>query len=306
MIKDLIIIGAGPAGLSAAVYAKRAMLDTSVIEKEPFSGGQIVSTEQVDNYLGLNGIGGYDMAERFRSHAAELGVEWINGRVNKISRSMTGEFVITMSDDTEWFTRAIIIATGAKHRKLSVPGEDDYTGMGVSYCATCDGAFYRNRVTAVVGGGDVALEDALYLARQCSKVYLIHRRDALRGAKSLQQQVFNTDNIEFIPDTEVTSIDGSDMVSRIQIKNNKTGENSFLQVDGVFIAVGTEPVTEFLKEGDVSLDPWGYILAGEDCRTNVPGIFAAGDVRTKSVRQIITAAADGAVAVSEAEKWLEQ
>lgn len=306
MIRDLIIIGAGPAGLSAAVYAKRAMLDTVIIEKEPFSGGQIVSTEQVDNYLGLNGIGGYDMAERFRFHAAEMGVEWINGSVNKISRSMTGEFVLTMSDDTERVARAIIIATGAKHRKLSVPGEDDYTGMGVSYCATCDGAFYRNRVTAVVGGGDVALEDALYLARQCSKVYLIHRRDALRGAKSLQQQVFNTDNIEFIPDTEVTSIDGSDMVSRIQIRNNKTGKNSCLQVDGVFIAVGTEPVTGFLKEGDVSLDPWGYILAGEDCRTNVPGIFAAGDVRTKSVRQIITAAADGAVAVSEAEKWLEQ
>ena len=305
MIRDLIIIGAGPAGLSAAIYAERAMLDTVIIEKEPFSGGQIVSTERVDNYLGLNGIGGYDMAERFRLHAKELGAKMTNGSVESIIRDDEGKFTLTMSDGRELQTRTVIIATGARHRKLGVPGEDDYIGMGVSYCATCDGAFYRNRVAAVVGGGDVALEDAIYLARQCSRVYLIHRRDELRGAKSLRQQVFETENITFIPDTEVISINGADTISQIQIRNKKTGDVSLLQTDGIFIAVGTEPATEFLKESGISLDGQGYVVADEDCHTNIPGIYAAGDVRTKSLRQIITAAADGAVAVTEAEKWLE-
>lgn len=304
MVNDIIIIGAGPAGLSAAVYAKRAMLDTVIIEKEPSGGGQIISTEQVDNYLGLNEISGYDLAERFHMHALSAGASWINGTVKEINKSQDGDFSLAMSDGKKLSAHAVIIATGAKHRKLNIPGEDMYKGVGVSYCATCDGAFYRNRIVSVAGGGDVALEDALYLSRQCKKVYLIHRRDRLRGAKSLQQQVFDTDNIEFIPDTEVVSIEGDESVSGIQIRNKKNGEQKRLQVAGVFIAVGSEPATEFLKDGMVALDAGGYIVAGEDCRTNIPGIFAAGDVRTKKVRQIVTAAADGAVAAAEAEEWI--
>ncbi len=300
-MKDLIIIGSGPAGLSAAVYAQRAMLDQAVIEKG-FSGGQIVATEQVDNYLGLYGENGYDLAMRFKDHADQLGVPFLEAEVTQITDS--GDHKEVHLEGGEVLTaKAVILATGANHKPLGVPGETEFSGAGVSYCATCDGAFFRNRIVAVVGGGDVALEDALYLSKLCEKVYLIHRRDELRGAKRLQQRVFDAENIEFLGSSEITQITGQGMVERITVADKKSAAARELAVSGVFIAVGMEPQNE-LVQGLVALDDAGYIIAGEDCRTSVPGIYAVGDIRTKQLRQVVTAVADGAVAVSSLEQDL--
>ena len=299
--KDLIIIGSGPAGLSAAVYAQRAMLDQVVIEKG-FSGGQIVTTEQVDNYLGLFGENGYDLAMRFKDHADQLGVPFLEAEVTQITDR--GDHKEVHLEGGEVLTaKSVILATGANHKPLGVPGETEFSGAGVSYCATCDGAFFRNRTVAVVGGGDVALEDALYLSKLCEKVYLIHRRDELRGAKLLQQRVFDAENIEFLGSSEITQITGSGMVEQITVADRKSSTARELAVSGVFIAVGMEPQNA-LVQGLVALDDAGYIIAGEDCRTSVPGIYAVGDIRTKQLRQVVTAVADGAVAVSSLEQDL--
>lgn len=299
-VYDLIIIGSGPAGLSAAVYAQRARLDTLVIEKEMMSGGQVLTTYEVDNYPGLPGIGGFELGMKFREHAEKLGTSFVTDQVLKIEDD-NGQKKVVCEKET-YRTRTLIIATGAAHRKLGVPGEETLSGMGVSYCATCDGAFFRNKVTAVIGGGDVALEDAVFLSRMCRKVYLIHRRDELRGAKSLQESVFKQENIEIIWDTVVEEIQGDGQVSGLKLKNKKTEEESVLEVQGVFIAVGITPNSEAFQ-GLVEMEQ-GYLVAGEDGRTSVPGIFAAGDVRTKQLRQIITAAADGANAVTSVERYL--
>ena len=297
--KDLIIIGSGPAGLSAAVYAQRAMLDQIVIEKG-FSGGQIVTTEQVDNYLGLFGENGYDLAMRFKDHADQLGVPFLEAEVTQIADA--GDHKEVHLESGEVLTaKAVILATGANHKLLGVPGEADLTGAGVSYCATCDGAFFRNKIVAVVGGGDVALEDALYLSKLCEKVYLIHRRDELRGAKVLQQRVFDTENIEFLGSSQITRITGTNMVEQITVEDKKSGDTRDIALSGVFIAVGMEPQNA-LVQGLTALDDAGYIIAGEDCRTSVPGIYAVGDIRTKQLRQVVTAVADGAVAVSSLEQ----
>lgn len=297
--KDLIIIGSGPAGLSAAVYAQRAMLDQVVIEKG-FSGGQIVTTEQVDNYLGLFGENGYDLAMRFKDHADQLGVPFLEAEVTQIADA--GDHKEVRLESGEVLTaKAVILATGANHKPLGVPGEADLTGAGVSYCATCDGAFFRNKIVAVVGGGDVALEDALYLSKLCEKVYLIHRRDELRGAKVLQQRVFDTENIEFLGSSQITRITGTNMVEQITVEDKKSGDTRDIALSGVFIAVGMEPQNA-LVQGLAALDDAGYIIAGEDCRTSVPGIYAVGDIRTKQLRQVVTAVADGAVAVSSLEQ----
>ena len=298
--KDLIIVGSGPAGLSAAVYAQRAKLDQVVIEKEMFSGGQIVTTDRVDNYLGLYGESGYDLAVKFREHADKLGVTFMEDEVAKINDKGEYKEVYLISGKVIE-TKAIIIATGANHRKLKVKGEMELTGAGVSYCATCDGAFFKGKNVAVAGGGDVALEDALYLSNLCEKVYLIHRREELRASKEIQQKVMLKDNIEFMPFYEIKEINGENKVENILICQNQTGENVNLDVSGVFIAIGMEPQSEFLN-GVVELDKAGYIKAGEDCRTSAPGIYAAGDVRTKDLRQIITAVSDGAYAISSLEK----
>ena len=298
--KDLIIVGSGPAGLSAAVYAQRAKLDQVVIEKEMFSGGQIVTTDRVDNYLGLYGESGYDLAVKFREHADKLGVTFMEDEVAKINDKGEYKEVYLISGKVIE-TKAIIIATGANHRKLKVKGEKELTGAGVSYCATCDGAFFKGKTVAVAGGGDVALEDALYLSNLCEKVYLIHRREELRDSKEIQQKVMLKDNIEFMPFYEIKEINGENKVENILICQNQTGENVNLDVSGVFIAIGMEPQSEFLN-GVVELDKAGYIKAGEDCRTSAPGIYAAGDVRTKDLRQIITAVSDGAYAISSLEK----
>ncbi|GLB24749.1 thioredoxin reductase [Lacrimispora xylanolytica] len=299
-IYDVVIIGSGPAGLTAAVYGKRAELRMIVIEKEMASGGQILNTYEVDNYPGLPGINGYDLGMKFREHAEKLGAEFSNDEVLRIEAA-EGEFTV-VGEERTYVTKSVIIATGAQHRKLSVIGEDELTGMGVSYCATCDGAFFRNKVAAVVGGGDVAIEDAIFLARMCKKVYLIHRRNQLRGAKTLQTQLFNQDNVEIIWDTVVDEIEGGDQVESLTIRNANTDETRKLAVDGVFIAVGINPQSEAFNNL-VEMDH-GYIKAGEDCETNIPGIFAVGDVRTKQLRQISTAVSDGANAITSVERYL--
>ena len=299
---DVIIIGSGPAGLSAAIYAMRAGLETLVIEKQPMSGGQVLNTVDVDNYPGLPGIGGFELGMSFREHAQKLGAWFETAEVLAIEAAAEKEKIV-VTDKESYQCRTIVLAMGATHRMLGVPGEEALRGMGVSYCATCDGAFFRGKTVAVIGGGDVALEDALFLARGCEKVYLIHRRDALRGARSLQQKVFDTPNIEVIWDSVVDSIDGEGMVQMLQIRNKKTNEKTALSLQGVFIAVGITPDTG-LVQGLVDCDEAGYVRADETCVTNVPGVFAAGDLRTKKLRQIVTAVADGANAITSAENYI--
>ena len=301
-IYDLIIIGSGPAGLAAAVYSQRAKLDTLVVEKAMVSGGQVLTTYEVDNYPGLPGIGGYDLGLKFREHADRLGARFVEDEVLKIEDGGRGAVKSVVCQGNTYEARALILATGAVHRKLGVPGEEELAGAGVSYCATCDGAFFRNKVTAVIGGGDVAVEDAIFLARMCSKVYLIHRRNELRAAKSLQENLLSLDNVEVIWDTVADSINGDGMVKSLSLTNVKDGQKRELEVQGVFIAVGISPESRAF-EGLVDMDH-GYIRAGEDAATSAPGIFAAGDVRTKPLRQIITAVADGANAITSVERYL--
>ena len=297
---DIIILGSGPAGLSAAIYAQRARLSTLLIEEKHLSGGQILDTYEVDNYPGLPGITGFEMGQKFRAHADRLGAEVVNAQV--LSVRLDGEKKIVTPQKGVYEAKTLIIATGAKHRRLGIPGEDKLVGMGVSYCATCDGAFFKGKTVAVVGGGDVALEDALFLARGSEKVYLVHRRDQFRGAKILQEKVKEASNIEPVLDSVVTEIKGEGQVSSILL-NSKNGESRELEVQGVFIAVGIEPNSSAVKDL-VAQDAGGYIVAGEDTKTSVEGVFAAGDVRTKQLRQVLTAAADGANAVTSAEKYI--
>ena len=298
---DLVIIGSGPAGLSAAVYAKRAGLDLVVLEKNPVSGGQILNTYEVDNYLGLPGINGFDMGMQFRAHADKLGIMFMETEVKQLLRQEGKWIVRTAKEDLE--TKTVILATGAHHALLGAPGEEKLTGMGVSYCATCDGAFFRGKTVAVVGGGDVALEDAIYLTRMCKKVYLLHRRDELRGTKVLQKELMEKENAEILYSHVVKEICGESHVEKLVVENVKTGEQKDLIVDGVFIAVGIHPDSE-LADGIADKDPAGYVLAGEDCATSAPGLFVAGDVRRKPIRQVVTAVADGANAATSAGNFL--
>lgn len=302
MVYDVIVIGAGPAGLTAGIYGKRAGLDILVLDTSSISGGQILNTYEIDNYPALPGVSGTELAESMRSHCEKLGVEFARGRVTSINEKDGLKELITKK--ATFLAKTVIIATGASNTKLGCPGEEEFSGMGVSYCATCDGAFFKDKTVAVVGGGDVALEDAVYLARFCEKVYLIHRRDEFRGAASLQQQVLSSDKIQIIYDTTVEAINGSEAVESATIKNKKTGETSNLKLDGVFIAVGTAPNTASIA-GLPELDERGYIIADETCETNVPGIFVAGDVRAKQLKQVITATADGANAITSAQRYLQ-
>lgn len=288
---DLIIAGSGPAGLSAAVYGKRAGLELLVLEKAPMSGGQVLNTYEVDNYLGMPGMDGFDMGMKFREHADKLGVEFKEATVRAI-RDM-GDHKQVVTDAGELEARAVILASGAVHAHLDVPGEEKFAGRGVSYCATCDGAFFRGKTVAVVGGGDVALEDAVYLARTSEKVYLIHRRDELRGAAVLQQELKALSNVEILYSHVVEEIGGTESVERIRIRDVKTGETREIPLAGVFIAVGIRPGTELVRDL-ADCDEGGYVIAGEDCATTCPGLYAAGDVRKKPIRQIVTAVADGA------------
>lgn len=303
-IYDLIIIGSGPAGLAAALYAGRAELDTIIIEKAPMSGGQIINTYEVDNYPGIPGISGFELGTKFREHCDRLGMKFITGEVVNF-KVEKGIKLITLDDGTVYRSKTAIIATGANPRKLGVAGEEKLAGMGVSYCATCDGAFFRNKVTAVVGGGDVAVEDAIFLARLCKKVYVIHRRHEFRAARSYIKKLLSLENVEIIWDSVVEEIKGRNQVENISVRNLKTEESTELTLDGIFIAVGNIPNSGVYKTA-VKTDNSGYIIADESCETDIPGIFAAGDVRTKELRQIITAASDGANSITGVEKYLNK
>ena len=299
---DIIIIGSGPAGLSAAIYAQRACLDTIVIEKNGISGGQVLNTWEVDNYPGFPGVTGFELSRQFREHANKLGARVVQDEVVQVE--LSGNVKKVVCEEETYEARCVILASGAHHRTLEVPGEEELRGAGVSYCATCDGAFFRGRTVAVVGGGDAALEDAIFLARMREKVYIVHRRDKLRGAKRLQERVQALENIEFVWNSETVAIEGNAQVEALRLRQTKTGEERRLDVDGVFIAVGIAPESE-LYAGQLELDEQGYIRADESGQTSVPGVFAAGDVRTKALRQILTAASDGANCVASAERYLQ-
>ncbi len=307
---DLIIIGAGPAGLAAAVYARRARLDFVVLEKEGMGGGQIIETDEVDNYPGFPQINGYDLAVKLQEHAEKLGARILCDEVTGIS-DPAGEIKTVHGRRRDYSARTLILAAGASHRRLGVPGEERLAGQGVSYCAVCDGAFYRGQQVAVMGGGNVAVEDALFLSRICRKVYLIHRRGELRAAADLREQIRDRDNVEILWNTVLREIQGDEEVEGLRLApapgtaDAGSGEWT-LPVDGVFIAVGIAPNTGILGEAALALDPDGFVPADESCVTACPGIFAAGDIRTKPLRQVVTAAADGANAAVSAERYLNQ
>ncbi len=303
-IYDLVIIGGGPAGLTAYLYAARARLNTLLIEKLA-PGGQVLVTDFVENYPGFpEGLPGWELMEKFTAHVKKLGFNQKTGEV--VALTLEGETKkIKLAGGEELAARAVIIATGASPNKLGVPGEEELTGKGVSYCATCDGPFFRDQVVAVVGGGNTAVQEAIFLTKFARKVYLIHRRDQLRAQKILQERAFANPKIEFIWNTVVTEILGREKVERVRLKNRKTGEETELSVGGVFIFIGIRPQSDFVKDL-LKLDEKGFIITDCEMRTEIPGLFAAGDVRAKACRQIITAAGDGATAAYMAEHYLAQ
>lgn len=296
---DVLIIGSGPAGLSAAVYAKRANLDVLVAEKLYYGTGQVAESNLVDNYLGFAGMNGYDLGEKFREHALSLGVEFKNGEVTHFEL-IDGIWKVAFQNGDVLETKTVIYAAGAMHRHLEIPGENEFAGKGVSYCATCDGAFFRGKATAVVGGGDTALDDALYLSDISSKVYLVHRRKEFRGSAKTVEKLKAKENVEFVLEAVPVEITGSDRVQTLLLQDGRS-----LEVDGVFIAAGMLPVTEIVKDV-VTLDEVGYIVADETGKTSAKGFFAAGDVRTKALRQVVTAVSDGANAATSAEQYIRQ
>ncbi|MCR5453198.1 MAG: thioredoxin-disulfide reductase [Lachnospiraceae bacterium] len=302
-IKDTIIIGNGPAGLTAAIYGLRAGLSVLLITNNPMDGGQIATTYTVDNYPGLPGVDGSELGMKFREHANSFGLEALIEGVSSIKKD--GDIFSVTTNKGTYQGKTVIIACGADHRKLGVPGEKEFTGMGVSYCATCDGAFFRKKIVAVVGGGDTALGDAIFLSRFAEKVFIIHRRDEFRGAKILVDQIKANDKIEIIYDSVVDEVVGvNEMVDHLMVRNVKSNEVTELKVNGVFMAVGITPNIGNLT-GLPDQDDTGYIKAGEDCITSIPGIFAAGDIRTKQLRQVVTAAADGANAITSVQSYLQ-
>jgi thioredoxin reductase (NADPH) len=302
-MKELVIVGAGPAGLSAAIYGMRAGIDLVVIEKLA-PGGQVMTTYEVENYPGfVDPIPGWELMSNIENQARRLGAEIRGVELSSIRRGSDGCFEIETGIGDAIRARAVICATGASLLKLGVPGEAEFTGRGVSYCATCDAAFFKERVTAVVGGGDTALEEALYLTRFASKVLLVHRRDAFRGAKLLQKRVMENPIIEPVYNSVVRSINGSGKVESISLEDTKTAAMKDLTVDGVFIFIGYRPNTEYVP-GEI-LNEYGEVMVDSRMRTSIPGLFAAGDLRSDSIRQIVAAAADGATAALSAYDYLE-
>ena len=288
---DIIIIGAGTAGLSAAIYALRAGKSVLLMEQLTY-GGQIINTPEVENYPGIKSISGFDFAQGLYEQAEALGAELKYEQVTGIE---DGEVKKVKTSSGEYECKAIILATGAKNRPLGLDKETEFIGSGISYCATCDGAFFKGRVVAVNGGGNTALEDALFLSNYCKKVYLIHRRDEFRGEAKQVDKLKEKKNIEFVLNATITELLGEDELSGVRVHDKLNGEDKDIELDGLFIAIGQMPENAAFAPL-IELDKGGYIVAGEDCRTNVDGIFAAGDCRTKTVRQLTTAAADGAVA----------
>ncbi len=305
-IKDIAIIGSGPAGLCAGLYAARAGLECTVYEKYPLCGGQIINTGEIENYLGIENTDGFALAEKFSKHAKAAGTEIVSREVLKVEKE-SGVFTLDLSGGEKAFFRAVIAATGAVSKRLGVSGEEKFAAKGVSYCAHCDGAFYKGKTAAVIGGGDTALTDALYLSNLCKKVYLIHRRDEFRGSQYLVNRLNEKANVQPVLNSVVTSVNGDDVVRSITVTGalagGTNGEVREIPADGVFIAVGITPANGLFKNL-AKTDGAGFLLAGEDCKTSLPGLFASGDLRTKHLRQIVTAAADGANAVHSAEEYL--
>jgi len=297
---DVVIIGGGPAGLSAAVYSGRAGLSALVIEKN-IEGGQILLTDVMENYPGCGIIASGELAQRFKEHADHFGTSFDYGEVLKVELAENNFKLVHLDNGKIYKAKVVIIATGASPRRLNVPGEAELTGKGVSYCAVCDGAFFTNKNVAVVGGGDSAVDEALYLSRIASKVTIIHRRNKLRAVKSLQERAFKNPKIDFIWDTVVKEIKGKDSVETLVLQNVKTDEIKEVPFDGVFIFIGLEPNSKAFKDL-VPTDDNGFIITNEDMETNIEGIFAAGDVRVKSVRQVVTAVSDGAIAATIAAR----
>ncbi|MDL2253126.1 FAD-dependent oxidoreductase [Ruminococcaceae bacterium OttesenSCG-928-I18] len=295
---DIIIVGAGPAGLTAAIYAARAGMQVVVFDKSVY-GGQVSLTSEVDNYPGVQGLAGADFATNLYTHAVSQGAEVRFEEVTDVDITAKVKTVTTSTGKYE--SKALIFAGGASRKKLGVPGEETFMGHGVSFCATCDAAFFREKTVAIVGGGDTALSDALFLANNCEKIYLIHRRGSFRAAHAEQEAVRARENIEVLYSTTVERIEGIDRVERI-IVNTPEG-NKTLAVSGIFIAIGLEPETSLFK-GHLPLNEKGYVLAQEDCSTPFEGVWVAGDLREKPLRQIVTAAADGAVAAVAASEYL--
>lgn len=298
---DLVIIGAGPAGMTAAIYASRAMMRYVLLEKG-LPGGEIATSNDVENYPGFKHIAGWELSGKIEEHAISLGAEIIIDEVVSIDVSSELKAVIGQSG-TVYRAKSVILATGASPRKLGIPSEERFFGKGISVCATCDGALYKGRTVAVVGGGDVAIEYAIYLARMCKKVYLIHRRHELRAAKVLQAKVFQLPNVEIVWDSVVSEFHGAEYVESIVVDNKVTNLQSQLVVDCLFVAVGMDPNSNVLV-GKVDMAPGGWILTDENCETSVKGVFAVGDVRKKLLRQVVTSVADGAIAVYASEKYL--
>lgn len=300
MIYDIAIIGAGPAGLSAAIYGRRAGLGTICFESN-VHGGQIINTPEVENYPALGKVSGVEYASNIYDQAVSFGTVVEYKAVTDVDFS--GEIKKVICGSEEYQAKSVIIATGVTRRKLEIPGEDRLLGAGVSYCATCDGLFFKDKTAVVVGGGNTALEDAVYLAGICEKVYIIHRRDTFRGDQHEVEKVLKNEKIQVVYDTIPLSIEGSGKVERLRVKNVKTGEEKDIFTSAVFVAVGLIPQNDMFK-GKVELTPDGYIMADESCKTSVEGVFAAGDTRNKILRQLVTATADGAVAATAAAAYV--
>lgn len=300
-IYDVIVIGGGPAGYTAALYTARASLSTLVLEKMA-AGGQMTQTTQIDNYPGFDeGIDGYTLGMKMQAGAERFGV--VTKYAQVLSVQLQGKIKLLETTEGPLQAKVVIIATGADHKHLGLEKEAALVGRGVGYCAACDGMFYRGKIVAVVGGGNSAAADALVLSRIAKKVILIHRRDTLRATKVYHAPLMQAENVEFRWNSAVTDLHHSDKLTGLTLTDTQTGEESHLEVDGLFISIGRQPVTELFRE-QLVLDEKGYILADETTRTNLPGVFAVGDVRAKEVRQIVTAAADGAVAAHWAEQYL--
>lgn len=289
---DIIIVGAGTAGLSAAIYGVRSGKSVLVLEAKSY-GGQIINSPEVENYPGIKHISGFEFATNLYEQVKGLGADVVFERVVEITDC--NDFKVVVTDDNKYESKAVILATGAENRPLGVDREEEMVGAGVSYCATCDGVFYRGRDVAVIGGGNTALEDAMFLSNYCSKVYLVHRRDSFRGEEKQLEILKAKGNIEFILNSTVIQLNGTENVESITVKNKITEEENDIPVSGVFVAIGQMPKNEIFSEL-IEIDKKGYIVAAEECKTNVSGIFTAGDCRTKNVRQLATAASDGAIA----------
>jgi len=302
-IYDVVIVGGGPAGLTAGLYTSRAKLKTLLVEKM-ILGGQVMTTTKVENYPGFpGGIEGPDLMVRFQEHCQEFGLEVTTGEVSGLVDE--GETKVVTIDDQPVRARAVILTTGAEPKKLDVPGEKDFTGRGVSYCATCDGAFFRDVPVAIIGGGDTAAEEALFLCRFASKIYMVHRRDELRATRLLQERIFANDKIEPVWNSTVKEVMGDKSgVTHLELADIGDGSTRRLEVAGMFVAIGVTPKAHFLAD-ILELDAEGYIMTDADCHTSIPGVFAAGDVRKKILKQIATAVGDGAVAAIVAEKYLD-